>query len=128
MSLNELTNLGLQQRAWLDMSNTTNPHWSYIEFMNSYFDDLYLDDDYQYQLSNGYIDHDEYELIKDWHSQLREYKTPNGNVHKHAAILKDDKWLFIVALGKKMVEALGENLCDEEQMTLCSDVDHTKYL
>ena len=38
-SFNELTSIELQQKSWLDRFNK-NSHWSFVEFMCSYFDNL----------------------------------------------------------------------------------------
>jgi|GEM_PF-5637445 hypothetical protein len=48
--INELTSLDFQKISWFNRTHT-NPHWSFVEFMCSYFDDLAIDEYYEYQLN-----------------------------------------------------------------------------
>ena len=59
--LNELTSIELQKKSWVDKSNT-NPHWSFVEFMCSYFDDLAIDNQYEYPLTENWITKNEFEI------------------------------------------------------------------
>ena len=61
--VNELTSFELQQKSWVDKSNT-NPYWSFVEFMCSYFDDLGIDNQYDYQLKENWITKNEFEIIQ----------------------------------------------------------------
>ena len=67
-SINELTSIELQRSSWLDNDNT-NPHWSFVEFMCCYFDDLVIDDNYKFELENNWITRTEYQIISEWHSR-----------------------------------------------------------
>ena len=46
ISINELTDYNLQKTSWLN-KETKSPHWSYVEFMCSYFNDLTLENGYE---------------------------------------------------------------------------------
>lgn len=95
-SINELTSLDLQNKTWLDKENT-NPHWSFVEFRCCYFDDLLCDYDYKYYIETDWITKEEYEIIKEWHNELDNYKAPND--YDHTTILNDKKWLNILNMG-----------------------------
>jgi len=111
-SINELTSLDLQVDTWYDMTNT-NPHWSYVEFMNCYIYDVFCDFDYQYYIDKNWVTRDEYELIKEWHNDLASYKTPN--VYDHLTILNDKKWIDILKKGIEAKKKLKELLpCNEK--------------
>ncbi|MGB1205857.1 MAG: hypothetical protein ACPG5B_09435 [Chitinophagales bacterium] len=114
--LNELTSIELQKTSWLDKS-TTNPHWSYVEFMCSYFDDLAIDNNYEEQLKNGYISKEEYLIIKDWHIKLDNYNEPNGDCDNREAILKDKKWLRIVNEGFEIRKKM-ENFLNSKEIEI----------
>jgi len=77
-SINELTSIHLQKDTWLDATNR-NPHWSFVEFMCSYFDDLLDDHDYKYYIDNEFVTKEEYEAIKLWHDELKRYEPPKGD-------------------------------------------------
>jgi hypothetical protein len=96
--INELTSLDLQKKSWLDRTHT-NPHWSFVEFMCNYFDDLAIDDNYKYALDNGWVTRQKYEIIKDWHEALDKYNSPNEDDYDNEAILNDTKWLDILQTG-----------------------------
>ena len=97
-SINELTSLELQEKAWLDPANE-NPHWTFVEFMSSYFDDLFINETYSDLIDKGWLTQVEYEIIKDWHNSLDTYESPDKNDYDNSAILKDQKWLDILGLG-----------------------------
>ena len=115
-SISELTCLKTQEKEWLNNKNT-NPHWSFVEFNCSYFDDILAGLDYQVYLDKGYLNKSEFDCIKDWHNELDAYSSPNNDDHDHLAILKDPKWLSIVKLGKESKNKLlniVENIKEKE--------------
>ncbi len=122
-SINELTSLELQTKSWLDKENT-NPHWSFVEFMCSYFDDLVIDNNYEYPLHNSWITNREYEIIRDWHQALSAYDSPNNNDHDNDAILKDNTWRDILQLGIDSRHKLAETLDVAERMILTEKIDY----
>ena len=52
--LNEFANIELQRRMWLDPANT-NPHWSDVEIMCSYLDDVLVDRSYDTLVAQGLV-------------------------------------------------------------------------
>lgn len=126
-SVNELTSLELQRKSWLDKTHT-NPHWSFIEFMCCYFDDLVIDDKYKYQLDKGWISNLEYELIEDWHIELDNYNAPNNDDYDNEAILNDPKWLEILEIGIKAKIELAKTLDKTERDFLTKEADYLKII
>jgi hypothetical protein len=124
--INELTSLELQRKSWLDKSNT-NPHWTFVEFMCSYIDDLGIDNNYKYQLNEGWILKSEYEIIKSWNELLNKYNSPTNDDYDVEAILADKDWQLIVKEGQKAKNELSKILNEEENQILIEEIDHTKY-
>ncbi len=125
-ALNQLTDIELQKTSWLDMVQT-NQHWSFIEFMCTYFDDLYLRDNYLYQLHNGTVTLQEYTILFDWHMALSQYKEPK-DVYDPYAILNDPLWIEIVKMGVAAKEELLSILDDEEKAILKEKTDYKKFI
>ena len=119
-SINELTSFDLQVKSWLDKANT-NPHWSFVEFICTYFDDLFLDDNYQYVLHNRWITEHELEIIKEWHEELNRYNPPGNDDYDNEAILNDKKWLAIIAMGESAKNKLKQVLTVEEIKILTAE-------
>lgn len=125
-SINELTSLELQQASWNDRKNK-NPHWSFVEFMCSYFDDLVLDDNYETELKDGWITKSEHEIIRPWHLLLDKYNSPKNDDHNIEAILNDKKWLTILKEGQKTKTELSKVLNEAESKILNEEIDYKKY-
>lgn len=117
----------LQRKSWLDKSNT-NPHWSFEEFMCSYFDDLEVDNNYKDLLNKGWISKSEFEIIQSWHGLLDKYDSPNNEDYDVEAILADKKWQLIVKEGEKAKRELSRLLSKDENQTLNEEIDYTKYV
>ena len=114
-SINELTSIELQEKTWF---SNENPHYSFVEFMNCYFDDLFLRDNYKTVLNEGLITKQEFEIIKDWHLKLDNYTAPNNDDYNHKLILKDLNWISIVKLGEKVKNNLSTIITYEERILL----------
>lgn len=112
-SINELASLDLQIKSWLDKENS-NPHWSFVEFMCTYFDDLSLEDNYHYARNNGWITTQEFGIIREWHEALDKYNSPHNDDYDHEGILHDQKWLAIVEIGQTVKEKLKNVLTANE--------------
>ena len=125
-SINELTSLELQRKSWLDKSNT-NPHWTFVEFMCSYFDDLGIDNNYEYQLNEGWISQNEFEIVKPWHELLDKYNSQTNDDYDFKAILKDKNWQLIIEKGKETKSALSKISSKKENQILIEEIDYTKY-
>ena len=117
LMIKDLTNLEYQKRTWFD-SNNTNPYYSFIEFMCSYFDDLDLSEGYQKHIESELVTKAEYETISDWHKLLSEYESPNNYDYDNRAVLNDKNWLKIIDLGKKSLKSLKSNLDKFERSLL----------
>ena len=126
-SINELTSFELQLKSWLDRKNS-NPHWSFGEFMCSYFDDLVIDDNYKDQLNKGWASNEEIEIIKAWHEALDKYDSPNNNDFDHEAILNDPKWLDILQIGVNTKNKLAETLNETEKQFLNKEIDYLESI
>lgn len=125
--INELTSLDLQKKSWLDKSNT-NPHWSFVEFMCSYFDDLGIDNNYKYPIDSGWLTEHEFEIIKDWHVELNKYNSPQNDDYDHVAILTDPKWLTILQSGMTMKSNLASTLNEIEKKVLTNDINYLDFV
>jgi len=117
ISINELTDYHLQKISWLN-ENTQNPHWTFVEFMCSYFNDLSLENGYEEYLKISWLTEMEYLTIKDWHNKLNKYESPNENDWAVEQILNDEKWIEIVNLGKNAKENLLYELNENEKKIL----------
>ena len=118
-SINELTSLHLQIKYWLD-KDSTNPHWSFVEFMCTYFDDLSLGDNYQYALNNGRVTGQEFGIIREWHEALDKYNPPDNDDYDNEAVLNDEKRRAIVTTGRTVREKLKSVLTADEIRILTS--------
>ena len=125
--INELTSLDLQKKSWLDKTQT-NPHWSFVEFMCSYFDDLGIDDNYKNPIDSGWLTDKEFEIIKDWHEALDKYDSPKNDDFDHAAILTDPKWLYILQSGLTMKNQLASVLNETEKKTLTEEINYLNFV
>lgn len=126
-SINELTSLAVQQASWLDKSNT-NPHWSFIEFWECYFDDAVGGEDYTDLVNLGWVSQEEYDIIKVWHNTLHAYRSPANDDYDHKAILQDPQWIEIVNLGEIAKKKLIAALSTDEKKVLSEKIDYTAYL
>ena len=115
--IKDLTDLEYQKQTWLDPNNT-NPYYSFVEFMCSYFDDLEVGDEYEKVLAFDFVSIPEYESIAKWHKLLSVYSTPNNEDNDTKAILQDKKWIEIIALGKESIENLKPKLNSIERSLL----------
>jgi hypothetical protein len=124
--INELTSFELQKESWLDKSNS-NPHWSFVEVMCCYFDDLGIDNNYEYQLKKNWISENEFEIIKTWHNLLDNYTSPKKDDYDVEAILMDEEWLLILKEGQKAKSELSKLLNEEEIKILNEKIDYTQF-
>lgn len=108
--INQLTSYNLQKISWLDKA-IENLHWSYAEFICSYFDDNCIYLGYDFFIKNGFISKIEYDTIKEWHTALDNYKEPKGN---DETILNDPKWIEIVEKGRVSKENLKKIISKHE--------------
>ena len=124
--INELTSPDLQKKSWLDNTHS-NPHWTFVEFMCSYFDDLAIAENYKYQLDKDWVTNSEYELIEDWHIALDKYNSPNRDFDNEA-ILNDPEWIKILQIGIAARNNLAKILNDTERQFLSDEIDYLKHI
>jgi hypothetical protein len=125
--INELTSFELQKKSWLDKTQT-NPHWSFVEFMCSYFDDLGIDDNYKYSLEKGWLTDHEFEIIKDWHEALDKYDAPKNDDHDLVEILNDPQWIDILQSGLTMKSKLASTLNETEKKILTEEINYLNFV
>jgi len=104
VALEEIADLELQHRTWLDPQNE-NPHWSYIEFTCCYPDAATI----RQAASQGYLSPVEVDIFSDFGQILDAYQPPTGGQYAHGAILIDPAWHAVVAAAQ---EALAKLSCD----------------
>ena len=125
--INKLTSLDLQKKSWLAKTHT-NPHWSFVEFMCSYFDDLGIDDHYKYPIEKGWLTNQEFDIIKDWHEALDKYESPKNHDYDHSAILNDPKWLDILQIGQTMKNKLVSIVNETEKKILTEEINYLNFV
>lgn len=123
VSLLELSDIDYQRDRWLD-KRIRNPHYSYVEFMCGYFDDVLWDAGYQEMIDCGYFSQEEYRIVKEFHEALDTYQEPNNDHYDHEAILNDPKWQEIVSLGKTTMKKLEEIITDKDELDLFDNYIH----
>ncbi len=121
-SINELTSFEIQKKTWLDFENT-NPHWSFIEFISCYFDDLVISENYDDEIKTGLVTKEEYETIKEWHNLIAEYKAPNNDNYNHEKILEDKIWVEILKIGEKAKRDLSGIINKTEKKILEKEIN-----
>lgn len=80
---------------WLDPKNT-NPHWSYVEFMCSYFNDVLHDRTYAELVAQDLVSAAEAALIEPLHALLDKHEAPDGNDWNAAGVLADPAWQTVI--------------------------------
>jgi hypothetical protein len=81
--LQDFADADLQRRTWLDPHNQ-NPHWSYIEFMCSYFDDTLHGEGYGWAIGEGLVTKDEADAVAALHHLLTTHEAPGGDEYPSA--------------------------------------------
>ncbi|WP_261637977.1 hypothetical protein [Leptospira sp. 85282-16] len=103
---------------WLDITNT-NPHWSFVEIMCCYFDDLGLRNNdlcLDELLLDNYITIEELNAVKKLHQKASLYLPPNGDESNHLDILKDPKWLEIIKLANDTKSYLKKIIKNNDEL------------
>jgi hypothetical protein len=114
-SVQEISDLSLQRRTWLDPKNL-NPHWSYVEFVCSYPDDSQLGGAH----SEGWLTKSEFDILIELRRMLGAHSAPGGDDYDHAAILNDPAWRQVVEAAEQARQQLLSAITnhDERQMLL----------
>lgn len=112
------THIEYQKGLWLD-HKYPNEIGFYQEDICKYFDDLYLDDHYEYHLKEGNITLKEFLAIKDFHFKLDAYAEMSnrpGSKFKADQIFEDEAWLEICALGRLSWNTLKGIIIDPDEL------------
>lgn len=118
----EFSDFDTQKRMWLDVENT-NPHWSFVEYMCSYFDDLGLQVvDYQGRIDAGFVTEEEVAAINEFHQIADGYQSPTDD-YDHRAILDDPKWHEVVKAAQKAKQQLLALISDNKERQDLSGVN-----
>ena len=118
-SIQEFADIKTQREKWLDPSNT-NPHWSYIEYMCCYFDDLGLSDDLGLDgcVQNELLTAQEADATREFHVVAGAHNSPNDDDYDNAAVLADPKWLQVVEAAREAQRRLAALLTDPKELKL----------
>jgi hypothetical protein len=117
-SVQQVSDLALQRRTWLDPTNR-NPHWSYVEFASSYPDSSQLAGAY----ADGWLTAGEFGILSELRRAIDAHSAPKGNNYDLAAILEDPAWHVVVEVAERARLQLLTTITDhsERQMLLgCS--------
>jgi hypothetical protein len=118
-SIQEIADEETQRRLWLDKTNT-NPHWSYVEYLCCYFDDLRLSDGYGWAVEEAFVSDEEVTAVADFHRVANAYSSPTSD-YDHQAILSDPKWAEVVAAAKQAQGELLGLIDDPHERRLLSE-------
>jgi len=96
-SIQELADLEMQRATWLN-PHSGNVHYSFVEYVESYFSDLALAKDsggYPARIAENLLSEEEAAAVCRFHVLFDSYKPPT-DWYDHDAILEDPKWLDVV--------------------------------
>ena len=99
--LRDLSDLEMQRRTWLDVTNT-NPHWSYVEFVESYPRADQLADAFK----RGWLNVDELAILSELGRLLESHAAPGGDDFDNQAVLDDPAWQAVVEAAKRATQRL----------------------
>jgi len=102
-SIDEVASLELQRVSWLNFTNT-NPHWSYIELVECYFEQFELGKGYGFAVENGIVSASEAAAAATFHTMFVAYEPPQGDNYNHEAILADPKWHAVSSAAAEALE------------------------
>ena len=108
--VNEISDIGLQRRTWLD-ATSRNPHWSYIEFIESYPDD----DQLLHALNQGWLSADEFNVLSELGRILAAHSPPGGDDYDNAAVLEDPAWHSVVEAAERAKRRLLSITTDQHE-------------
>jgi hypothetical protein len=114
-SIAEISDLDLQRRRWLDMTNT-NPHWSYVEFVCSYPALEQLVD----ARTRGWISTRQFDILVRLRQRILSHSAPGGDDYDNAAVLADPAWLEVVAEAARVRQELLSMVVNEVERAALS--------
>lgn len=115
-SIHHFADREIQQTRWLDPAET-NPHFSYVECMCVYFDDVMLGNDNAYAdlVQRGWLSDQEVGSVREFHQAASKHESPSGDDWDAAAILADPKWQSVVALAERAQQKLSPLLTNQTE-------------
>ena len=119
-SIQQFADIETQRKKWLDPANT-NPHWSFIEYMCCYFDDIGLHDGglgYEGWAREGLATRDEIEAVLPFHTLADAYRAPNGDDYDDKAVLEDPQWANVVRAATMAQQRLAQLPTDPAELKL----------
>jgi len=121
--VNEVADLGLQRRSWLDPL-VRNPHWSYVEFCESYPQP----DQLESARGEGWLAQAEYDILAELGCAISAHKSPGGKDYDHAMILSDPAWQAVVAAAEQAKQRLLAVVTDDDgRRALLEPLSHEAY-
>jgi hypothetical protein len=114
----EFSDYDLQRRSWFGSPEYNSPHWSFVEWMCTYFDDISLSSGYAGFVEDGLVSQDEADIVRDFHAAADAYTPPNGDDYDHSVILSDPAWLNVVSLADEARLRLLEILAEPSERTI----------
>jgi hypothetical protein len=113
-SIRELSALDWQKSLW---GKSENRHQSYVEYVESYSDDLILSDGYSWAVEKGFLSPDEAKAVAPMHELLNAYKESSSHFD-HDAILADPGWIQITKAAEQTRQRLLETLTDANEQQI----------
>ena len=120
-AIREIADLREQRATWLN-PEAENPHYTFIECMCCYFDELRLnrDESYWARVEEGLLTIDEVAAVKPLHSMLSAYSSPTGDDCDHQAILSDPAWRAVTEEAKRTIGRLRDLLREPRELEALS--------
>lgn len=115
-SIQELADLEMQRATWLNPHNG-NPHYSFVEYIEVYFDDLALGDvggGYAARVAEGLLSDEEAAAASRLHALLDRYESPTDD-YDHLAILEDPAWHHVVGAAREAQASLSTIIVQPEE-------------
>lgn len=113
----EFAHLEFQKNLWVDRKYKNTVGW-FGEDVCQYFDDLILDDHYQYQLDERIISLEEYHTIKEFHFAFDAYLAKEeqmGTDPADSARLRQKEWKDVVGIGYEAWKNLKQVVVNHEE-------------
>lgn len=115
-SIQEIADLEMQRATWLNPHNG-NPHYSFVEYIEVYFDDLALGDvggGYAARIAEGLLSDEEAAAASRLHALLDRYESPTDD-YDHRAILEDPEWHRVVGAVREVQASLSAIIVQPEE-------------
>jgi hypothetical protein len=140
-SIQEFADFDTQKRRWLDIDEPS-PHFSFVEYMSSYFDDLGFSEDpgyksiqdfidagndgelysytYTQALNTGLVNELEVAAVAQFHKMADAYETPDddGGHSNEELVLSDPKWFEVVVAAKQTQSNLIKIINDPQELNI----------